>query len=314
MDNFDDAKNASKHNFEDNQLTLDDAAEQQTDSVQNADEDVRADENAENTQQQDADADTDINSTLNNAVSTAEVAAQAAAEKDTQLKQALSEIEAMKEKNSQLEGAIEELSKKNKENVIENAMNPPVLDVGVLTFSDDETQRAMLEKYSSDMAEYNRKQIMDELAPVIEQANKAKYAEEKEEVMTALARVPELKGIDEMAPQLDNIIKNNKALSSDDIPIDEKYIMAYAIAKGVDTINHPVEEKKLSAEELLQLYNDNPEFQELVEKQRVKQVKQNQQVPTFSASSGAVNAALNIREKPKNFDDSLKRTLESFRN
>ena len=60
------------------------------------------------------------------------------------------------------------------------------------------------------------------------------------------------------------------------------------------------------------MYNNNPAFQELVEKQRIDTLKQSQQVPPFSASSGAVNAALNIKEEPKGWDDASKRTRAMF--
>ena len=64
--------------------------------------------------------------------------------------------------------------------------------------------------------------------------------------------------------------------------------------------------------ELMDMYNSNPEFQQLVEKQRLEQIKQSQQVPPFSASSGAVNAALNIEKKPKTFEEASERTRRMF--
>jgi len=125
--------------------------------------------------------------------------------------------------------------------------------------------------------------------------------------------VPELAGINDMVPQLDKIIANNKWLQSEDMSIDEKYINAYAIARGVNAINTPPEQpKELTSEELMELYDKNPTFQELVEKKRIEAIKNSQQVPPFSASSGAVNAALNIQEKPKTFDEASERTRRMF--
>ena len=62
----------------------------------------------------------------------------------------------------------------------------------------------------------------------------------------------------------------------------------------------------------MELYDKNPTFQELVEKKRLDAIKQSQQVPPFSASSGAVNAALNIKEKPKTFEEASERTRKMF--
>ncbi len=247
------------------------------------------------------------------AAQTAELAAQTAAAKDAELQQVMQQLDALKQQNTQLQGVVDELSARNQQNIIEEALEPPTLDINALTFADEETVRAAQAKYAADMTAYNRQSIMKELAPVIEQANEAKYNKEKSEVIAALAEVPELKGIEGMLPQLDKIIANNKALSSSDVPIDEKYITAYAIAMGVNSINNPpAPPKELTSDELMALYNSNPEFQDLVEKQRLSQIKQSQQVPPFSASSGAVNAALNIKKEPKGWDDASERTRHMF--
>ena len=251
---------------------------------------------------------------LDEASQTAELAAQVAAQKDAELQQIRQQLEAIQQQNMQLQGTIEELSRQNEETIVEEALQPPVLDISSLAFADEETVNAAQAKFAEDMAAYNRQAFMKEFAPVIEQANKAKYAEEREETLSDLSLIPELNGIRDMLPQLDRIIANNKALSASDVPMDEKYITAYAIAKGVNFINTPPPEppKELTPEELMTLYNKNPEFQELVERQRIDQVKNSQQVPPFSASSGAVNAALDIKEEPKGWDDASERTRKMF--
>ena len=250
---------------------------------------------------------------LGEAAQTAEIAAQLAADKDTELQQIRQELEAERQKNAQLIGTVEELSRQNEQEIIEEALTPPELDISSLAFADEETVRAAQAKYAADMADYNRKAFMKEFAPVIEQANEAKYEKEKSNAIAALSQVPELKGIDGMLPQLDKIIANNKALSSSDIPIEEKYITAYAIAVGVNSMNTPpVQPKEPTTEELMAMYTSNPEFQEMVEKHRISQVKNSQQVPPFSASSGAVNAALDIKEEPNGWDDASERTRKMF--
>ena len=250
---------------------------------------------------------------LNDAVQTAEIAAQTAQEKDSQLQQALQELEALKTQNQQMQGTLEELSKKNEENLIEEAMQPPVLDINALAFATEDEVRQAQEEHHKKSYEYYRQQIMKELEPTLEYAKKGMQEAEKAETLSALSQVPELAGINDMLPQLDKIIANNRWLQSDDIPMEEKYINAYAIARGVNAINTPPEEpKELTSEELMELYDKNPTFQELVEKKRLDAIKQSQQVPPFSASSGAVNAALNIKEKPKTFDEASERTRQMF--
>lgn len=255
-------------------------------------------------------------STIEQAAQTAEAAAQVASEKDGQLQQAMAEIQTLRQQNQQLQGTIDEMSQRNAENIVDEALTPPELDIGGLTFADEETQKAALAKYADEMAAYNRQQLMKEITPAIEFAKKGLRDAERDEAIESLSQIQELSDIREMLPQLDRIIQSNKWLQSDDMPADEKYINAYAMAKGIDRINHPPAPpepaKDPSVDELMKFYNSNPEFQALVEKQRLDQIKQSQQVPQFSASSGAVNAALDIKEKPQTLEEASKRTREMF--
>lgn len=250
---------------------------------------------------------------MEQAVQTAEAATEAAVQKDNQLSQVMAELESLRQQNQQLQGTIDEISKQNTEEIINDALEPPMLDVNALAFADDETVKKAQADYAIKMSEYNRNQIMKELSPFIEQAKEGMLEKEKNETINVLAGVPELEGIKEMLPQLERIIKNNSALSAENVPLDEKYITAYAIAKGVNSINNPpVEKKEPTTEELMELYNNNPAFQELVEKQRIESLKQSQQVPPMSASMGAVNAALHIKDKPQSFDEVLERLKSQY--
>lgn len=251
---------------------------------------------------------------LDEATQVAEAATQAAEESNAELRQAMDELEVLRRQNEQMQGTIEELSRQNEENIVEELLEPPVLDVSALAFADEETVRAAQTKHAEDMAAYTEKMLMKKFSPVIEQANKAKYAEEKANALSVLSQIPDLEGIEDMMPQIERIMANNKALASSDIPLDEKIITAYAIARGVGSMNTPppVPPKEKTPEELLEIYNNNPDFQALVEKQRLEQIKESQQVPQHSASSGAVNAALNIKEKPKTFEEASERTRKMF--
>lgn len=253
---------------------------------------------------------------LDNAAQTAEIAAQTAVEKDGQLREALAEIEALRKSNEELQGTVDELSKKNTDHILEEALTPPTLDINGLAFADEGAQRAAMAKYAEDLSAYNRQQIMREMSPALEYAKKGMREEETNEVVSALEQIPELSDIRTMRPTLDRIIAKNKWLDSDDMPLDEKYIAAYAMARGIDSINNPPSPpkppKEPTPEELLAFYNGNPSFRELVEKQRLDTIKQSQQVPPFSASSGAVNAALDIKEKPQTLEEASRRTREMF--
>ena len=246
----------------------------------------------------------------------AELAAGMAAQKNEELQMVMAELEALRKQNEQLQGTVTELSNRNEERIFEEALTPPTLDINGLAFADEETQKAALAKFAQDLSAYDREQIMKEMTPALEYAKRGMRDAEKAEVMAALSQVPELQNIQQMMPQLDRIIENNKWLSSDDMPMDEKYINAYTLAEGINKIKNPPappeEPKEPTAEELLEIYNKNPAFQELVEKQRLDAIKQSQQVPPMSASSGAAGAALNIKEKPQTLEEASRRTREMF--
>lgn len=250
---------------------------------------------------------------LNEATNIAEQATQVAQQQNEQLSQYMSENEQLRAQNEQLQKTISEMSKANEEKIVEDAMAMPTIDFNELAFADAETQRNAQQNYANAMAEYVRKGVMDEMSPYIEQAKAGQREKEKNEAVSALSQMPELAGIESMLPQIEHIIAKNTWLQSADIPIEEKLINAYVIARGANAMNTPVEEKKeLTDDELMELYDKNPTFQELIEKKRIESVKGSQQVPPFSASSGAVNVALNIKEKPQTFEEASERTRKMF--
>lgn len=313
---FDTAAAATEAMFSQEQMSLDDAS------------DASAAETAENGTEQSMPSD-DIgangNTELDMAARTAEIAAEAAADKDNQLQMALQELAAIKQQNEkvllqnkQLQGTIEELSRKNEEKVLEEVLEVPDLDLDALAFADAETVKAAKAKYAADMAAYNRKLMKDELmrevSPALEYAREGMREKEKAQVLSVLSQIPELSGISEMVPALDRIIADNKWLSSDDMPMDEKYINAYAMAMGVKSINTPPPEpaKEPTADELMNYYNTNAAFRDMVEKQRISELKKNHGVPIFSASGGASGAAPYVEEKPKTFEEASERTRKMF--
>ena len=310
MNTFEDAMAATEEMFANAE---NEPQEEPQEQPQEEPEVVTEEQNPDNKIGDDVDEVEEQNAVLDDAVNTAEAAAQAAQEKDMQLQQALQEIELIKAQNQSMQGTIEELSKKNEEALIEDSLQMPTLDINGLAFADEETLAKAQAEYAQKMSEYVKTGVMKELSPFVEQAKQGIYEREKADMVSSLSQVPELVGISEMLPQIEKIIANNKWLQSEDMPMDEKLINAYAIAKGVNAMNTPPEQpKEMTDDELMKLYDENPTFQELIEKKRLDTIKQSQQVPPFSASSGAVNAALNIKEKPKTWDDASERTRKMF--
>ena len=287
MDNFDEARNATEQMF--------DTPVEETPTEQPVEE-TPAEQPAEVPEEK-----------LAEVTNVAQQVTDLAEQQNAELQRIMAENEQLKAQNEQLQKTQAEMSKAREEEVIEEAMAMPTIDFNELAFADEETQARVQNEYANKMAEYVRKGIMDEMSPYIEQAKAGQREKEKNEAVTALSQMPELAGLNDMMPQIEHIISKNKWLQSDDIPIEEKIINAYVIAKGVNAMNAP-EKKPPTDDELMELYDKNPTFQELIEKKRIESLKNSQQVPPLSASSGAVNVALNIPEKPKSWDEASERT------
>ena len=243
------------------------------------------------------------------ALEVAEIAAQKAVQSDTQLQEVLGRLQALESENSTLKQTMQQQNQQVKEQVIEDIMQPPTLDINSLLYDDEETAAGKVNEYTNGILSFAEKEIMKKISPYIQEAEEAKKQNEKSEVVNSLSQVPELPGFKELLPQIENIVSTNPIFKNA-TDLGEAYINAYAIAKGVSTINTPKQET--TPEQLIEMINSNPEAQKLYEQLRVQKVQNNQQVPPLSASSGAVNAAPNIPKRVETFEDARKRTEEMF--
>lgn len=252
-----------------------------------------------------------LNETMNTANEAVNSLAQAEAqlqERDAAIAQLQEQLRMSQEQALNQQKLISDLSKKNEEQVIDEVLEMPTLDMNALAFADDETVKKAQEEYAKKMADFIKRPIMDELSPFIERAKEGERQIHKEQFLSEMSELPEFADIREMSPQIDRIIQNNEALRN--MPIDDAYVMAAAIAKGVQAMNEP--KKEMSLDDMMSLYENNDEFRQAIEQKRIAELKNSQQVPPFSASSGAVNAALNIKEKPKTFEEASERTRRMF--
>lgn len=248
---------------------------------------------------------------LENAVAAAENAAQVAAQQTAQTEAMNAEIERLRQLSEQQASLIEQMSNQQREAIVEEAMEPPAIDLSAIAFDDEASAQQRLAEFTRDMGEYQRKVLLKEMQPYLDQAKAGMVEKEKAQLFAELASDNRFSGMQGMAPVLDNIIANNPELFSGDMPTDKKYVAAYAIAKGIESINAP-EAKDPTAEELYELYKKNPELQSMIEQDRIEKIKASQQVPNMAASAGAANAALTIKEKPKNMKDAGEAARKMF--
>ena len=162
MSVFDEAKEATMAMFDEEEQPVEVPEAEQTEEVveeATQTEEIPPEETVEENTEPAAEP-TQEGAMLDEAVNTAEVASQMAQEKDMQLQQVMQELEALRAQNQQMQGTIEELSKKNEENLIEEAMQMPTLDVNGLAFATEEEIAQAQADYANKMAEFVKGGIM----------------------------------------------------------------------------------------------------------------------------------------------------------
>ena len=227
-----------------------------------------------------------------------------------QIQQILEENQQLRHTNEELQKTITQQSDEQEGKIEEMAL--PTLDLSNLAFDDAETIAQKQNIYAQQMADYVRQGVMSELAPYLAEAKQGMEHKQQESLLESLEQMPEFKEIRGSLPQINRIMEQNSNLFASDAPYEDKIIAAYAIARGANAINTPPKAAP-TTDELMAMYNASPEFQQMVEKQRIDALKDSQQVPVMSASSGLTNAALNIKEKPQTMDEASERARAMFR-
>lgn len=227
-----------------------------------------------------------------------------------QIQQILAENQQLRSANEELQKTITQQSDEQEGKIEEMAL--PQLDLSDVAFDDEETLAQKQKVYAQKMADYVRQGIMSELAPYLDEAKRGIEQKEQEDTINFLEQMPQFKEIRGALPQINRIMEQNNNLFASDAPYEDRIIAAYAIARGANAINTPPKAAP-TTDELMAMYNANPEFQQMIEKQRIDAIKNSQQVPVMSASSGLTNAALNIKEKPQTMDEASERARAMFR-
>ncbi len=237
----------------------------------------------------------------NQQVSITEQAVQTAEQASLEVQRLSAQLQQVQQQNQQLQSTIQQMNEQHTQAVMEQAAQneTPVLDFAALAFDDEEHQREKMGEFANQMTEYVSRNIMADIAPFVEEAKRGQKAKDFEDAISAVAANSELSGITNSRELVEQIMENNPIIAASDAPMADKLMMAYTMLKGVESIKNPPREQ--TPEELLERYKNDSEFQGLVEKERIKAVKNQPKIPPLSAGGGAGNAALNIPEKPKTF-------------
>jgi len=260
----------------------------------------------------------------NNASPQAPVSSQIdpAAQEALQLaKTAADAVKELKAENERLKGLITEQNKTVDNTVAEIITEKPVLDTHVLTYGSEDEIAAEQARFSDAMASYTEGEVMKKMKPYMDDADNAKMNYEKSNIISKLSSHPDLVGFADMMPQMEYMIQQSPALQSDS-NIEQRYVNAYLMAKGANSLNAPApqapvaqEPREQTPEEFLAMYKSNPEIQKLIAQERIKELEPGQQVPPHASSNtGGMNAALTIPSIPKNLNEASAETMKRFAN
>lgn len=227
----------------------------------------------------------------------------ALAEKATdEMAKSKEETEKIRAENEQLKNLLKEISEERTEAVEREAV--PEFDVEGLTFMDPEEQKKAFSDFARQIADYSRKSTLQAISPLIERSQNAIQSQEEQSVFDELRGTEEFKDIDSLTPQIRKIMENNSVLKNGDFTPEERIATAYLIAQGVENQNNKAKSNEpMSRDEFLKMIDDNPEYSQYLNERNVERLKQNENVPRFSATSGAGNVGINLKERPKSFSD-----------
>lgn len=204
----------------------------------------------------------------------------------------------MQNENAQLKQSLTQQSETAKTQ-LEEALEPPKLDIDGMMYADDATRQAKQAEYNAAMLDYQRKMLMKEMQPMMDSYRAQQHSQALQSAVDNLHTIPGVGGrFDDVAADIPQTIKSIPALSS--MPPNEAVVLAALIAKGRAATNAPAKTPEQMADEVY----SNPEIMKLLELKRTQALAQNQNIPPMSASQGAMSAApVNVDHKPETVQD-----------
>lgn len=210
-------------------------------------------------------------------------------------------LAAMQQENAILKAQLQQQSQAA-EQKIEETLTPPVLDLTNLSYLSDEERSKQTADYANKMAEYVKKSIDPSLKPVVDAFAKQKQQAEEQVVIADLKqKTPDF---EKSLPNIQAFLGSNipAAAAVNQLPTRDKLIIAYAISKGLESMNPAQQTPEQIAEEVYA----NPDVMRTLELKRNAALKQNQNVPAQAASSGMANIPVTVQKQPQTIQEAGK--------
>ncbi len=212
-------------------------------------------------------------------------------------------IGAYEEKINLIVSYLESINETNRNDVIESATE----DKAQQGSEKKESLGTSEEILAKNVYEMARKDLYEELLPLVECAKKYKNREERDKVIKMMILTEEMADAADKADEMDEVIEKYPALKNSD-DLMEKYVTAYVILKGRDAC---LLNKKKSVEELMEIFDNDEEFRKAVSLKIREDLQKQNSVPNMNFEGGITS--LNIEEKPKNMQDAKNATFRLFK-
>ena len=216
------------------------------------------------------------------------------------------ELASVKSELEQLKALSAQQSQAAEEEIQEQLLEPPKLDLKDIAYLSDEEIAQREAEYTQQMLDFTMQGVDKKIQPVLSQYESQQRATEEQSVLNDLRlKSPDF---DTYLPEIQSFLSADNAVSKAlaAMPARERYVAAALMAKGAA----PVQQE--TAESLVKKIAANPDAMRMLELQRVEATKKNSNIPPQSASSGMANVPVNPPATPKSFDEAHKLAKEKY--
>lgn len=221
---------------------------------------------------------------------------------------ATSRIQAYRSEIESLKRQLAEQNNARRDEIIENAMQeeltpPTPPDFSKADYMSDEERNKMWSDFIEQSTEYAIAAARKEYQPYIDAAKQGQRSAQEQAIIEQMSR-PEsgLPGFADELPTIKRVLAENPLFKNSD-DIEANYLNAYLLTKGGRNFEPKTslsddDLKLLTQQQMVNLYDSNPDFQRAVAKRLQDNLKDGQNIPQFSASGNTSNSAAANTEPP----------------
>lgn len=231
---------------------------------------------------------------------------------------ATSRIQAYKAEINSLKQQLAEQNNARRDEVIQNALHeelkpPTPPDFSQSDYMTDEERNKAWSDFIGQSTDYAIAAARMEYQPFIDAAKKGQKIAEEQAIIENMSRPDSgLPGFADELPTIRRVISENPLFKNSD-DTEANFLNAYLLTKGSKSFEpksslSDSDLKLITEQQLMNLYDSNPDFQRAIAKRLQENLKNGNNVPQFAASGDSSNSAVANKEEPVlTFEEAAKR-------